>query len=311
MCNAITKKGTRCSRNGEYEGFCLQHYQMRIREQQLRNYEAYLVRANGLQVQQINIDSREERKMISTPVKTVEFDIVGLDDLKINVDDNQNVHRVNINQRLVDQFKKLEKMYPIKNGINDYYTQLTFFKFFYINEMKKLSLQPPKEFNIKVEKKGFFYNIKKFFTRKQEFVQTSEFKKWEEKYDVLLHQFEKLMNGVCKKQPNSESIKLVTLVISHINAQEHNRFLLTTRFLDEFEDGMGYCYHGRMVRLLNTFSGITEKEDLRSDGEKIQEEMARISKMDEGVRVEEAKKFFTYINISDEEKQVWLDALVE
>ena len=86
---------------------------------------------------------------------------------------------------------------------------------------------------------------------------------------------------------------------------------MSTRFLDEYQDGLGYCEHGRLTRLLNTFTGITEEEDLRSDGEKIQEEMARISKLDEQVRVSEAKKFFSTVKISEEEQQVWLDALVD
>ena len=111
---------------------------------------------------------------------------------------------------------------------------------------------------------------------------------------------------------------LFLATIKHIvsyghNAKAHLLNLLVNRLVDEVIDGETVCFHGKMARLINIFSGIDGVigDDNRSTNEKIQDKMAEIYKLDYSLREKTALEFFKDIDISQEEKQVWIDALID
>ena len=105
---------------------------------------------------------------------------------------------------------------------------------------------------------------------------------------------------------------LLTAVIKHIFSFPQNLYyLLIDRLVDEVLEGKKYCAHGKRARLINVFTGIDSQFDSRSQNEIIQDKMSEISKFDVNQREKAAEDFFKNIKISEEEKQVWIDALLE
>ena len=311
MCNAITKKGSVCKNKSIYNGKCQIHASDEDRQiqreiQQRNDYNAYLNRSANVQIRS---ESRRELSLKKEIVYQKARDdikepvIEGFKGVNIDSGDWQNVHTSRMYVKLLQHINDFKKLYDIKVDYKAFWNEFYFYIEFLNNELDKIRREPPQEFVVK-EKSGILYKIYKFFTNKVKYENHAE------KYVQLIqNKIQKLRINI-KNNNLSFSQKLLVYVLIHIRNQKENRFLLSIRLLDEYLEGMNVCEDGKCMRYLNVFSGVTNFEDPRSENEKIQDEMARISKLGEEFdKVFLAQTFLDTTTLSEEEKQVWIEAL--
>lgn len=91
------------------------------------------------------------------------------------------------------------------------------------------------------------------------------------------------------------------------------RDALWARFFEEMRDGMGYCLHGNMMRLLNTFSSFYDVPAVVAGGDMLQHRMAAIAALDAPVatKLTEARGILTELRVPAEQWRPWLEALEE
>lgn len=280
MCNATTKKGLPCKNIGHYDGYCHLHRPRQISPQ------------------------RPPQSLLQPLLQSLPQGprVIGFDEVEIDVDDKQNVHKSNLNKQLDGSFKYLVEKYNVSK------------------------IQLKLELTYELNKVKNFYN-----KNNNEILKNPKPEHYVRKtYDLCLFKYRRVIEGptMLVKKRNIRFIEffnvihasgsvdsfylLLTAVIKHIFSFPQNLYyLLIDRLVDEVLEGKKYCAHGKRARLINIFTGIDSQFDSRSQNEIIQDKMSEISKLDVNQREKAAEDFFKNIKISEEEKQVWIDALLE
>ena len=85
------------------------------------------------------------------------------------------------------------------------------------------------------------------------------------------------------------------------------------RVFDEMADGIGYCLHGNVARLLNAFGGFYDDAAVVDNSDILQSRMAVIAANTQSVaeKVAEARVLLTELNIPETAWAPWLTALEE
>jgi hypothetical protein len=286
MCNATTKKGLPCKNVGRYDGYCRLHRPHQISPQRPRQ-----------RPRQISPQPLLQPLLQSLPQGPR---VIGFDELAIDVDDRQNVHKSNLNKQLNGSFKYLVEKYNIRQLKFELNNELNKVKNFYIKNNNEILKNPKPEHYVRKTYDLCLFKYTRVIEDPTMLVK---------KRNIRFFEFINVIRG-------SGSVDsfylLLTAVIKHIFSFPQNLYyLLIDRLVDEILEGKKYCAHGKRARLINVFTGIDSQFDSRSQNEIIQDKMSEISKIDVNQREKAAEDFFKNIKISEEEKQVWIDALLE
>lgn len=301
MCNATTKKGLPCKNIGHYDGYCHLHRAPRINQ----DYRYEIISENDyFQRPPLSpLQPLTQRPPLS-PLQSLPQGprVIGFDEVAIDVDDRQNVHKSNLNKQLNGSIKYLVEKYNVST--RQLKLELTYelnkVKNFYIKNNNEILKNPKPEHYVRKT-----YNLCLFkYTRVIE-----DPTMLVEKRNIRFLEF---FNVINTNGSVDRFYLLLAAVIKHIFSFPQNLYyLLIDRLVDEVLEGKKYCAHGKRARLINVFTGIDSQFDSRSQNEIIQDKMSEISKLDVNQREKVAEDFFKNIKISEEEKQVWIDALLE
>ena len=327
MCKATTKKGTQCKNMGLYNGACHLHATDIDRQEQRRlTINQYSLNQNQLVDARTSlipkpVGALPKPKRKTTTIRTNYYyypdpisrpkpeqkpipQFNGLDGAQVDINDRQNVHRLAVNKKILEATQFLINKYPIRDIKKEYYQCLDKIHMLYMVRNTEILDNPEPEHSITKTYNFCFFKYTRTISTPKQYV-NGRIDQWNNAITIL---------NKCAFY--SSRPKILVLTLYHILSFQQNKLLvnlLINRFIEEIIDGSGVCAHGKTARLVNIFSGIDKNigNDNRSTGEIIQEKMAEISKLEPSLREKAATEFFKDIDITNAEKQVWIDALLD
>ncbi len=312
MCNATTKKGLPCKNIGHYDGYCHLHRAPRINQDyryEIISENDYFQRSPLSPLQPLTqrpplspLQPLTQRPPLS-PLQSLPQGprVIGFDEVAIDVDNRQNVHQANLNKQLNGSTKYLVEKYNVSRRQLklDFIYELNKVTNFYTKNNNEILKNPKPEHYVKKTYDLCLFKYTRVIEDPTMLVK---------KRNIRFLEFFNVINT----NGSVDFYILLVAVVKHIFSFPQNLYyLLIDRLVDEVLEGKKYCAHGKRARLINVFTGIDSQIDSRSQNEIIQDKMSEISKLDVNQREKVAEDFFKNIKISEEEKQVWIDALLE